>query len=211
MTPRAALQRGLDELALGLAPGAVDQLLAYIDLLVKWNRTYNLTAIAAPLDMVPHHLLDSLAVLPHLPLPAQASLADVGSGAGLPGIPLAIARPRWRLALNDSSQKRTAFLRQAAMTLGLRNVDVRDGRAQDWHPAAPYDAVISRAFAKLAQFLAATRHLLARDGLFAAMKGAHPAAELSELPAGCRCEHVLRLQVPLLRAQRHLVLCRMHA
>ena len=211
MTPRAALERGLDELALGLPPEAIDQLLAYIDLLVKWNRTYNLTAISAPLDMVPHHLLDSLAVLPHLPLPAQASLADVGSGAGLPGIPLAIARPRWRFALNDASQKRTAFLRQAAMTLGLRNVDVRDGRAQDWRPAAPFDAVISRAFAKLAQFIAATRHLLAPHGVLAAMKGAHPAAELSGLPAECRCERILKLQVPLLNAQRHLVLCRVHA
>ena len=209
MTPRAALERGLGELGLSLPPGATDQLLAYIELLVKWNRTYNLTAIGAPLDMVPHHLLDSLAVLPHLCLRANASLADVGSGAGLPGIPLAIARPGWSVALNDSSQKKAAFLRQAAMTLGLRNVEVRDGRAQDWRPAARFDAVITRAFARLAQFIAATRHLLARDGLFAAMKGMHPAAELAALPAECRCEDVLKLHVPLLNAQRHLVLCRM--
>lgn len=209
MTPQAALDRGLGELALDLPAGAAERLMAYTELLVKWNRTYNLTAIRAPLEMVSHHLLDSLAVLPYLRLDADASLADIGSGAGLPGIPLAIARPSWKVALNDASQKKVAFLRQAAMSLGLRNVEVHEGRAQDWRPARPFGAVISRAFAALAQFIEASRHLLGAGGVLVAMKGIHPAAELERLPAGCACDCVVKLEVPLLGAQRHLVLCRM--
>jgi 16S rRNA (guanine527-N7)-methyltransferase len=208
MTPRAALDRGLGELALDLPAGAAEQLIAYTELLAKWNRTYNLTAIRAPLEMVSHHLLDSLAVLPHLPLGVDASLADIGSGAGLPGIPLAIARPGWKLALNDASQKKGAFLRQASMSLGLRNIEVHEGRAQDWRPARAFGAVISRAFAALAQFIEASRHLLAPGGVLAAMKGIYPAAELDRLPAGCKCDSIVKLEVPLLGAQRHLVLCR---
>ena len=119
MTPRAALERGIDELALALPADAAEQLMAYAELLTKWNRTYNLTAIRDPLEMVSRHLLDSLAVLPHLPIAAGAAMADVGSGAGLPGIPLAIARPEWRVTLNDSIQKKAAFLRQTAIELGL--------------------------------------------------------------------------------------------
>ena len=113
MTPQAALDRGLGELAVELPSAAREKLLRYIALLVKWNRTYNLTAVRGPLEMVSHHLLDSLAVLPHLPdLPAQTALADVGSGAGLPGIPLAVAQPGWRVTLAESNQKKAAFLRQ---------------------------------------------------------------------------------------------------
>ena len=120
MTPEAALDRGLAELGLELPAGARERLLDYVALLVKWNRTYNLTAIRDPLAMVAHHLLDSLAVLPHLPLAGTgARLADAGSGAGLPGIPLALARPQWRVALAESSQKKAAFLRQAARISGI--------------------------------------------------------------------------------------------
>ncbi len=141
MTPRAALDHGLGELALTLTPGAREQLLEYIELLAKWNRTYNLTAIRDPLAMVSHHLLDSLVVLPHLPMPAaQPSLADAGSGAGLPGIPLAVARPEWRVALAESSQKKAAFLRQAAIKLGLGNVEVHEGRVEHWRPARRFAA-----------------------------------------------------------------------
>ena len=135
MTPQAALDRGLAELALPLAPGATEKLLRYVALLEKWNRTYNLTAIRDPLEMVSHHLLDSLAVVPHLPMGPNAALADVGSGAGLPGIPLAIARADWRVTLNDSNQKKTAFLRQAAIELSLGNVEVQfrfAGPAHTW-------------------------------------------------------------------------------
>jgi 16S rRNA (guanine527-N7)-methyltransferase len=199
MTLQAVLDRGLAGLALELPGRASEQLLQYIALLEKWNRTYNLTAIRDPLQMVSHHLLDSLAVMPHLPMAPDAALADVASGAGLPGIPIAIARPGWRVTLNDSNQKKIAFLRQAAIELGLGNVQVHEGRAEQWRPAARFAVVISRAFTELAQFLSACRHLVAPGGVLAAMTAAAPRA-----PA---CE-VVALKVPLLDAQRHLVLCR---
>ena len=201
MTPGAALDRGLAEMRLELAPAARDRLLEYTTLLSKWNRTYNLTAIRDPLAMVAHHLLDSLSVLPHLPLPQQkARMADAGSGAGLPGIPLAIARPRWHVALAESSQKKAAFLRQAAIELGLDNVEVHEGRVQAWRPQPLFDLVISRAFAALGEFIAACRHLVRPGGVLAAMKGAAP----QERRAECS---LIALHVPLLDAQRHLVLC----
>ena len=199
MTPQAALDRGLGELALELPAGARERLLDYMALLVKWNRTYNLTAIRDPLAMVGHHLLDSLAVLPHLS-PAAGRIADAGSGAGLPGIPLAIARPDWHVALAEASQKKAAFLRQAAIELRLSNVEVHEGRVEAWRPQPLFDVVISRAFAALADFIAACRHLLAPAGALAAMTGAAPAT----LPKTCR---LIPLRVPLLDAQRHLVLC----
>lgn len=200
MTPQAALDRGLGELALDLPRGAPERLLDYMALLVKWNRTYNLTAIRDPLAMVGQHLLDSLAVLPHLPLAANARLADAGSGAGLPGIPLAIARPDWRVTLAEASQKKAAFLRQAAIELHLSNVEVHEGRVEAWRPQPLFEVVISRAFAALADFIAACRHLLAPAGALAAMTGAAPATLANQ----CR---LIPLRVPLLDAQRHLVLC----
>jgi len=201
MTPRSALDDGLGELTLALPAGARERLLDYVKLLVKWNRTYNLTAIRDPLAMVAHHLLDSLAVLPHLPLAAgPARLADAGSGAGLPGIPIAIARPQWRIALAESNQKKCAFLRQAAIELELANVEIHEGRVEIWRPQPLFDAVISRAFAALGDFVAACRHLVQPGGVLAAMTGKAPAA----LDANCA---LIRLRVPLLEAQRHLVLC----
>jgi 16S rRNA (guanine527-N7)-methyltransferase len=201
MTPAAALDRGLGELALELSGGACEQLLRYVELLAKWNRTYNLTAIRDPLEMVSHHLLDSLAVLPHLPLPPlQPTLADVGSGAGLPGIPLAIARPQWRVTLNDASQKKTAFLRQTAIELALANVTVHEGRVEAWRPAARFAVVISRAFAELTGFISACRHLVAPGGVLAAMRGVAPVEP--------GASEVIALRVPMLDAQRHLVLYR---
>ena len=201
MTPPAALDRGLGELALDLPAGARERLLDYMALLSKWNRTYNLTAIRDPLSMVAHHLLDSLAVVPHLPLAAgRARLADAGSGGGLPGIPLAIARPDWHVVLAEANQKKAAFLRQAAIELGLGNAEVHEGRVEAWRPQPLFDAVISRAFAALDDFMAACRHLLAPTGVFAAMTGAAPA-----MP-DTRCK-LIALRVPLLDAQRHLVLC----
>jgi len=201
MTPGAALDRGLGELGLELGPAARERLLEYVALLVKWNRTYNLTAIRDPLAMVTHHLLDSLSVLPHLPLAvARARIADAGSGAGLPGIPIAIARPGWQITLAESSQKKAAFLRQAAIELALHNVEVHEGRVEAWRPQPLFDLVISRAFASLAEFIAACRHLVVAGGTLAAMKGAKPKG----LQADCS---LISLQVPLLEAQRHLVLC----
>jgi 16S rRNA (guanine527-N7)-methyltransferase len=200
MTPRAALERGLGELRMDLPEGARAKLLEYLELLAKWNRTYNLTAIREPLEMVSHHVLDSLAVIPHLPLQAGASLADVGSGGGLPGIPLAIARPQWRVTLNDSVEKKAAFLRQAKIELGLGNVEVHEGRVEKWQPEPRFQLVISRAFAELRDFVELCGHLVLPGGILAAMAGARPRDTVGE---------VIALHVPLLDAERHLVLCRL--
>ena len=157
--------------------------------------------------MVSHHLLDSLAVLPHLPLPATARVADAGSGAGLPGIPLALAKPQWQVALIEANQKKAAFLRQATIELALSNVEVHEGRIEAWRPPGGFGLVISRAFRRLADFVATCRHLVTPSGMLAAMKGKHPEAELAELPAGVDCKAVIALEVPFLKAERHLVLC----
>lgn len=207
MTPQEALQRGLRELDLAPPPDAVGKLLAYLELLAKWNKTYNLTAIRDPLQAVSLHVLDSLAVLRELSDRA-GTLADIGSGGGLPGIPIAIVEPARRVTLNDANTKKGAFLRQAVIELGLRNADVHIGRAEQWRPAERFAVVISRGFASLADFLAACRHLVAPAGVLAAMKGALPQAELAQIPADCDCHDVRRLRVPLLDAERHLVLCR---
>jgi 16S rRNA (guanine527-N7)-methyltransferase len=209
MTPQAALDRGLDELGLDLPAATRSKLLDYLALLGKWNRTYNLTAIRDPLNMVTHHLLDSLATLPHLGGDGPLRLADVGSGAGLPGIPLALACPSWRVTLNERSAKKAAFLRQAKLELILPNVDVHEGPVEQWQPRERFDCVISRAFAALSAFVSSCRHLLAPGGVLAAMKGAWPEATSADaLPHDARCADVRRLHVPLLDAERHLVLCR---
>jgi len=206
MTPRAALERGLGELELALPAHVHDRLIDYVALLAKWNRSYNLTAIREPQAMVRQHLLDSLAVLPHLPLAEESGrLADAGSGAGLPGIPLALARPQWSVALIESNQKKAAFLRQATIELGMKNIEVHDGRVEAWRPASLFALVISRAFAELAEFVASCRHLVAPAGTLAAMKGKRPDAELNRLPHGVCCTSVVRLRTPL-DAERHLVL-----
>ena len=208
MTPQAALDRGLGELALTLPPDASGKLMAYLGLLAKWNKTYNLTAIRDPLQGVSHHLLDSLAVVRDLSA-CTGALADVGSGGGLPGIPIAIAEPERRVTLNDASDKKGAFLRQAVIELGLSNTTVHVGRVEDWRPAEGFAVVISRGFASLADFLASCRHLAAPSGVLAAMKGTYPHEELAQVPADCDCREVKRLAVPLLDAERHLVLCRL--
>jgi 16S rRNA (guanine527-N7)-methyltransferase len=208
MTPRDALERGAAELGIALPGEAREQLIAYVALLAKWNASYNLTAVREPTAMVTHHLLDSLAVVPHLPLEeSDASLADAGSGAGLPGIALALARPNWRVALIEANQKKAAFLRQAKIELALANVEVHESRVESLRPAQAFAVVISRAFAELADFITACRHLVAKAGVFAAMKGKYPEGELASLPADVRCTRVVALRVPLLSAERHLVLC----
>jgi len=205
MTPFAALRYGLAGLGQPLADAAQEKLIAYIELLAKWNRTYNLTAIRDPLQMISHHLLDSLAVRPHLP---AGALADVGSGGGLPGIPLAIAEPARRVALNDANHKKAAFLQQAVIELQLGNAEVHTGRVQAWRPKELFACVVVRGYAELAQFIASCRHLVRADGVLAAMKGVYPREELARVPQDANCRDVRRLQVPLLGAERHLVLCR---
>lgn len=206
MTPRAALERGIGDMALALPPRASDQLLEYLELIAKWNRTYNLTAIRDPLRMVSHHLLDSLAVLREIP---AGPLADVGSGAGLPGIAIAIAEPARRVTLNDANHKKCAFLRQAVIELRIANTEVHHGRVQSWRPLERFAVVISRGFAGLAEFIAACRHVVRPGGVLAAMKGAYPLEELARLPVGCDCSDVRKLRVPMLEGERHLVLCRL--
>jgi 16S rRNA (guanine527-N7)-methyltransferase len=204
MSLESQLGTGVAALGIALPEGAIERLAQYLRLLEKWNRVHNLTAIREPESMVALHVLDSLSVLPHLA--GARTLVDVGTGAGLPGIPLAIARPDLRVTLLDSSHKKATFLEQARVELGLGNIAVACERVERWHPQAQFDAVISRAFAELADFVQGARHLVSPEGTMLAMKGVHPFDELARLPAGCRVEQVVELSVPTLEAKRHLVL-----
>jgi 16S rRNA (guanine527-N7)-methyltransferase len=202
------LQRGLLALGLTLAPETQRSLLDYIALIEKWNRVYNLTAIREPEKMVSHHLLDSLAVAPHL---RAKRLLDVGSGAGLPGIPLALTQPAMQVTLLDSNHKKAAFLNQAVMELKLKNAAVCAERVESWHTEQRFDVIISRAFSDMGEFVRMTQHLLAPGGMFAAMKGLHPYEEIDKLPAGFKVKQVLPLAVPGLDGARHLALIEMDA
>jgi 16S rRNA (guanine527-N7)-methyltransferase len=175
-------------------------------LLAKWNRTHNLTSVRDPLGMLRLHLLDSLAVLPHMPARPRLRLIDVGSGGGLPGVPLAIARPGWRVTLLDSSQKKSAFLRQTTAELGLANVEVATARAESYTPPQLFDVAIARALSDLARFVAAARHLLAPGGQLLAMKGGYPHDEVAKLPRDVNVVKTHRLIVPGLEGERHLVI-----
>lgn len=196
-----ALQSGLAELGLDLPAGAQQQLLAFRDLLLKWNKTYNLTALRDPQQAIAHHLLDSLAILPHV---GAGPLLDVGSGGGLPGIPLAIARPALSVSLVDTVQKKATFLQQAAIQLGLKNVSAHHARVETLD--GQYAQISSRAFADLRTFVELTRHLLAPDGCWLAMKGVRPTDELAALPADIAVQAVIPLTVPGLGAERHLII-----
>lgn len=185
---------------LELAADAPARLLAYLELLAKWNRAYNLTAVRDPAEMVARHLLDSLAVLPFVHGPP---LADIGSGAGLPGIPLAIAQPDLAVTLVESNGKKARFLREAVRTLPLPNVTVRETRVQD--AVGPFATVTARAFASLADMLAGGGHLLARDGRWLAMKGRIDRDEIAAVPGGFHVVAVHRLAVPGIDGERNLV------
>jgi 16S rRNA (guanine527-N7)-methyltransferase len=202
---REALQHGLDALALALPAPAPDQLLAFLALLHKWNRAYNLTAVRDPLAMVSRHLLDSLAVAKYL---SGERFADVGCGAGLPGIPLAIALPESQFDLLDSNGKKIRFVTQAVTELKLANARAIQTRAERFRPERGYDGVLSRAFASLADMAALCEHLLAPDGVLLALKGAYPADELSALPKHYKVEACHPLRVPGEAGQRHLVVLR---
>lgn len=199
-SPEARLISGL--VALKLDPALATPLLKYLGELVIWNKAYNLTSVREPADMVTRHILDSLVLLPFV----RGSLVDAGSGAGLPGLPLAIAKPDLAVTLLDANGKKTRFLRHALRQLGLKNVDVAESRAEAYRPAAPFGQVASRAFGSLREFLDATATLGAPDGQWLAMKGKLDPAELKDLPPGFRIMDTPRLAVPGLAEDRHLVI-----
>lgn len=198
---RDHLLRGLD--ALGIDAAHADALLAYLDLLARWNRTYNLTAIRDPREMVGKHLLDSLAM--HAHVDGVARLADLGTGPGLPGIPLAIVRPGLQVALVESNGKKARFLREAVRALGLGNAGVHEARIEAVHAPGAFDAITARALGTLGMIVAHGGALLAPGGQLLAMKGAVPHEEIAALPAGWRVHAIHPLRVPGLDAERHLV------
>lgn len=198
---RGELERGL--LALGLDSAALaPPLLAYLTLLLRWNATYNLTAVRDPQEMVTRHLLDSLALQPYV---ETGSLADLGSGPGLPGIPLALARPQLQVTLVESNGKKARFLREAVRTLGIANARVAETRAEALDEPGRFDAITARALDTLAGIVAVGGHLLKPEGRLLAMKGAAPDAEAAALPAGWAVQAVHKLVVPGLAGERHLV------
>lgn len=199
-----ALRSGINDLGLALNDEMQTKLLAYLDLMLKWNKIYNLTAIRDKGEMVSNHLLDSLAVLPHL---WKGRWLDVGCGGGLPGLVLAIAKPEWTFTLLDSNTKKTSFVQQAVIELGIKNVSVNSGRVESWDHAVEFDGIISRAFTELGEFVKLTKHLMAPNGRWAAMKG-QPDAELRSIPGWCEVERIIQLKVPGLVAARSLVIAK---
>jgi 16S rRNA (guanine527-N7)-methyltransferase len=202
---RDIIADGASALGLELTAGQRDAIAAYLALLAKWNDRYNLTAIREPSRMITHHALDALAVVPRLPDRQGLRVLDVGTGAGIPGILLAIARPDWRVTLLDANQKKIAFVTQAIAELGLGNADAVQVRVERFAAKAPYDVVLSRAFASLADFAAGAQSHVAHDGALYAMKGVVPDDEIAQLPAGVRVVAAEPLVVPGLDAARSLV------
>lgn len=201
----ALLASGLYELGLDCSPAQQEQLLDYVRLLDKWNKVYNLTAVRDPREMVTRHLLDSLSVLPYL---EGERVLDVGTGAGLPGIPQAIVCPAREFVLLDSNNKKTRFVQQAMVELGLANVTVVQSRVEDFHAEEAFDVVLSRAFASITDMLLSCTQLCAQGGVMLAMKGANPANELIHISQGYTVEGIHRLLVPGLNEERHVVCLR---
>ncbi|CAE6687771.1 16S rRNA (guanine(527)-N(7))-methyltransferase RsmG [Paraburkholderia domus] len=203
------LADGVRELGLDLSDAQLGKLLDYVALLSKWNAVYNLTAIRDPRQMLIQHILDSLSIVPHLATRGASSVLDVGSGGGLPGIVLAIVLPDWTVTVNDIVHKKTAFQAQAKAELGLMNLSVVTGRVETLQPGAEvpakFDVIVSRAFAELSDFVTLARHLVAEHGAIWAMKGVRPDGEIERLPAGTHVEQIIRLNVPSLDAERHLI------
>ncbi|NIP17573.1 MAG: 16S rRNA (guanine(527)-N(7))-methyltransferase RsmG [Xanthomonadales bacterium] len=191
--------------ALGLPDDAalIDRLVAYAGSLRRWAGSYNLVAPGDLVQLVPRHLLDSLSIHPYLP---DGRMLDVGSGAGLPGVPLAIVRPDLAVTVLDSAGKKARFMRHVKRELGLRNLEVEHARVQDLRPDRSFDAVVSRAFSTLGEFARAVRHLAGPGTRLLAMKGKHPARELDDLPPWLETVSVERIEVPDLHAERHLVI-----
>ncbi len=203
MTLAKQLSAGIAELGLEINPAVQQKLLGYLELMAKWNRVYNLTALRNPAEWVTNHLLDSLAVMPHIRGPL---VVDVGSGAGLPGLVLAMARPDWQIVSVEAVDKKAAFQRQVAAELALTNMRVEGRRVEEVTLDSGADTVVSRAFSSLADFVNLTRHLLKPGGEWAAMKGRLPLDELNALPEGIGVSGIVELKVPGLNAERCVVL-----
>jgi 16S rRNA (guanine527-N7)-methyltransferase len=201
MSPEAILESGLAALDISLPLDVRRKLMDYLELLAKWNKVHNLTAVRELEDMVTLHLLDSLSILKLL---NSQFVLDVGSGAGLPGIPIALVRPDVKMTVLDSSNKKAAFLRQAKAELDIGNLEVVCKRVEDYQPEMKFQTIISRAFSDLSELVRLTRHLLAEDGSWMAMKGVYPYDELEQIKS--MHTQVLPISVPGLDAQRHLVL-----
>ncbi len=199
---RDLLLRGLKPLQIELDDSQIERLLTYHQMLVKWNKAYNLTAVRDPAQMISRHLVDSLSVLPWI---GEGRLLDVGSGPGLPGIPLAICRPDLQVTTLDSNGKKTRFQVQVKAELGLDNLSVINGRVEAVE-AEPFDMVISRAFASIADMLNLSGHLATDQGVFLAMKGLYPESEIEQMPAGFELRETHRLQLPDTDGERHLLI-----
>ncbi|CAH9019954.1 16S rRNA (guanine(527)-N(7))-methyltransferase RsmG [Candidatus Nitrosacidococcus sp. I8] len=202
LTNRSLIELGIHSLNLQLKENQIDQLLAYFHLLNKWNQRYNLTAIRSPKEVVSKHLLDSLSVVTYL---KSHRVLDVGSGAGLPGIPLAIACSNNEITLLDSCTKKTRFLMQTVIELGLTNVSIVNKRIEHYQPNYLFDTIISRAFSKLIDFARLTSRLRDPSGKLLAMKGVYPKEEIELLPAAYKVRNIYPLSIPRLEAQRHLI------
>jgi 16S rRNA (guanine527-N7)-methyltransferase len=207
VTPQHAeeLTLGARELGVDVSEGQHNQLLAYLALLIKWNKAYNLTAVRNPDEMVSRHLLDSLSVIPFI---EGERWLDVGSGGGMPGIPLAILFPEMKVTVLDSNGKKTRFLTQVKLELKLENLEVIHSRAEAFQPSLPFTGIISRAFSSLEDFTGWTRHMGDTETRWLAMKGLHPADELVALPADFRLDSTQALAVPGCQGQRHLLILR---
>jgi 16S rRNA (guanine527-N7)-methyltransferase len=201
------LAQGALELGIELSPQQQEQLLAYLALLIKWNKAYNLTAVRNPDEMVSRHLLDSLSVVPFV-VEAGDNWLDVGSGGGMPGIPLAIVFPERQFTLLDSNGKKTRFLTQVKLELKLANLHVVHSRVEDYRPEVRFSGICSRAFSSLEDFSTWTRHLGDANSRWLAMKGVHPNDELQALPADFRLSATHVLKVPGCQGQRHLLILR---
>ena len=203
MTLEEQIGRGLVSMGVSVSPAQQARLATHLELISKWNRVHNLTAIRETGQMVVLHLLDSLSILPQLE--GARTIADVGTGPGFPGIPVAIVRDDARITLVESSHKKCAFLQQAKTELALANVEIACERVEQFAPAQKFDVVVSRAFSDLPDFVAQAGHLAAPGGKLIAMKGVYPFDEIARVPATHRVAQVLELHVPSLDAKRHLV------
>jgi len=197
------LGEGIAAMHLDVSPAQQDKLMDYLALMFKWNAVYNLTSLRDPMQMVTHHLLDSLAAVPAFA--GAKNVLDVGSGGGLPGIVLAIVRPDMKVSMIDTVHKKTAFLTQVKAELGLANVTVYTARVEQLQVSDKFDVITSRAFADLSDFVNWSSHLLADGGRYIALKGVAPKDEQERLPADWKVDKVQPLDVPRLGAERHLI------